>query len=63
MTTKPEVLTEDHLIYLDNLRESGITNMFGARPYLINAYRELSKKDASEILTYWMKTFSERHEL
>jgi len=63
MTNKPETLTEDHLIYLDNLRESGITNMFGARPYLINAYRELSKKEAAEILTYWMKTFSERHEL
>ena len=61
MPTKPEVATEDHLVYLDALRESGITNMFGARPYLIGAFSKLSNKEAQEILLYWMKTFSERH--
>jgi len=63
MTNKPEVLTEDHLIYLDDLRESGITNMFGARPYLIGAFPGLSSKESVNILTYWMQTFSERHNL
>jgi len=63
MTTKPEALTEDHLIYLDNLRKSGITNMFGARPYILNAFPELSSRESINILTYWMKTFSERHGL
>ena len=29
---KPEYLTEEHLLYLDQLRESGVTNMFGAVP-------------------------------
>jgi len=61
MKNKPEALTEDHLTYLDDLRESGITNMFGARPYLINAFPKLSEKEAAAILCYWMKTFSERH--
>ena len=31
---QPDFVTEEHLEYLDNLRESGITNMFGAAPYL-----------------------------
>ena len=58
---KPKFYTEDHLTYLDELRESGITNMFGARPYLINAFPELSESEAAKILIYWMQTFSERH--
>lgn len=52
---------EKYFIYLDNLRESGETNMFGARPYLMVTFPELTKNEAGEILTEWMKTFSERH--
>jgi len=58
---KPFNLTDEHLEYLDNLREDGIVNMFGARPYLQVAYPELTKKQSGDILSYWMKTFSERH--
>lgn len=61
-TIKPKALIEEHLSFLDFLKESGITNMFGARPYLMNAFPELSQKEASEILRYWMETFGERHE-
>ena len=50
-----------YLKYLDALRESGDTNMFGAVPFLEDAYPELTRKEASEILVYWMETFSERH--
>ncbi len=57
---KPEELEEEHLDYLDELRESGVTNMFGARPYLEETFN-LTSKEASQILSYWMKTFSERH--
>ena len=46
--------------YLDDLRESGETNMFGARPYLEDEF-ELNKSDAGVILSEWMTTFSERH--
>ena len=42
--------------YLDELRESGITNMFGAAPYLMEAL-ELAKKDASKYLQEWMQEF------
>ncbi len=60
MIEKPSFLKEEYLEYLDNLRESGATNMYGARPYLQKAFK-LSKEAAREILSYWMKTFSERH--
>lgn len=63
MTTieKPNCLEESHLIYLDDLRESGATNMFGAGAYLGRAFSELNRRECSDILDYWMKTFSERH--
>ena len=43
-------------IFLDNLRESGITNMFGARPYVIAEFG-YSKDKAGKVLTEWMRTF------
>ena len=53
---------DDFLVYLDELRESGVTNMFGARPYLAdNFYPVLDDKWAGKVLAYWMQTFSERH--
>lgn len=58
---KPEGLKEDHLIFLDDLRESGVVNMWGAGLYLMDGFPDLSDKQASQIHTYWMKTFSERH--
>jgi hypothetical protein len=51
--------TDEHLEFLDGLRESGVTNMFGARPYLVEEFG-LSKADASAILSEWMRTFGER---
>lgn len=51
---------ELYLEFLDDLRDSGVTNMFGARPYLMEAFPELTKDDAAEILAHWMKTFAER---
>lgn len=47
--------------FLDDLRESGITNMYGAVPYLVQEFPELSKEEAKKILLSWMETFSERH--
>lgn len=57
---RPDALEGAHLVFLDNLRASGATNMFGARPYLQRAFG-LKPKDAGAILVYWMRTFSERH--
>ena len=46
--------------YLDNLKDSGETNMFGARPYLMNRFPELTKEKAEKILSDWMDSYSER---
>ena len=58
---KPEFLTEEHLVYLDRLRESGVTNMFGAAPFILDQFPELTEKEAKQVLIYWMETFGERH--
>jgi len=42
------------------LCESGAVNMFGAAPYLQEAFRELDEAQARQALVHWMNTFSER---
>jgi hypothetical protein len=44
---------EVYFKFLDALRESGVTNMFGAAPYLAGAFT-LSNSEAREILQEWM---------
>ena len=43
--------------YLDALRESGVTNMYGAVPYLQQEFPELSydRAQAVYVLQQWMK--------
>lgn len=45
--------------YLDRLRESGETNMFGAVPYLQQKFPELSfdRAQAVYILRQWMASY------
>ena len=47
-------LTLSQYDFLDDLRESGVTNMFGAAPYLMEAF-ELNKSEAKRILIEWIK--------
>ncbi len=47
--------TLEYFKYLDNLRDSGITNMFGARPYLQEAFG-LDRHESQRVLMGWMKT-------
>lgn len=62
---RPEICTDAMLDYLDELRESGETNMFGAGPYLDAQFPELwmggdpprsyrSSINAKAVLAYWM---------
>ena len=48
-------------IFLDVVRSSGVTNMYGASPY-IEEHFNVNRKEAREFLMVWMKTFSERRE-
>jgi hypothetical protein len=44
--------------FLNILRDSGATNMFGATPYVIEEFG-LDKSEARRILSLWMKNFNE----
>ena len=46
----------DYYVYLENLRKSGTTNMFGATPYLASAFG-LNKREARTILASWMEHY------
>ena len=59
-TERPEIVSDAHLIYLDELRESGATNMWGAGEYLEHEFC-LARNESKTILIYWMNTFGERH--
>ena len=54
---RPEACLNEHLEFLDELRESGDTNMFGARPYLQREFHSLTSEESAAILGYWMQTF------
>ena len=49
--------TNEYWIYLENLRRSGITNMFGAAPYLMREFG-LDQKEAVKILVDWMNNYN-----
>lgn len=59
MIERPNIVREQHLSYLDRLRESGATNMYGAGAYVIGRFG-VNKAQAKEIVLYWMKSFEER---
>ena len=52
---------EEVFQFLDDLRESGIVNMFGAGPYVEGAFG-CKRSEAKALVVEWMKTFSERHQ-
>lgn len=58
-TERPDIVAEEHLEYLDGLRESGVTNMFGAGVYIQETFG-VTQQEALQILKYWMKTFDAR---
>lgn len=60
MTEKPENCTNDHLVFLDKLREEGSVNMYGSGINVAAEYN-ISIPQANKIVAYWMSTFSERH--
>ena len=45
--------------FLNDLRETGATNMFGATPYIQEIFG-VTKYDAQRFLVKWMETYEER---
>jgi len=48
----------EYYVYLEDLRQSGVTNMFGAGPYLQKAYG-LNPREARKVLGSWMDNYQE----
>lgn len=46
----------EYFEYLDGLRASGVTNMFGAAPFLARE-AGLDIKEARKVLSKWQKTY------
>lgn len=53
--------TAKYFAYLERLRKSGVTNMYGAVPYLQREFSELTHDHARahEILTAWMRSYDD----
>ena len=47
---------EEMFDYLETLRQSGIINMFGAAPYLQEAF-DIKRAESREILKEWMENY------
>lgn len=50
------LLTNEHKVYLEALRDSGVTNMWGAAPYIQDRF-DVSYADSKKILVEWIDTF------
>ena len=57
----PTYTEEDVFLFLDRLRESAITNMYGAGEYIRIRFPDLTRYESHRHLAKWMETFSERH--
>jgi len=55
-----EIDPKDYYEILDDLRESGEINMYGAPRWLEDNYG-LSKKDARQVFKAWADSFTKRH--
>ncbi len=53
------VAEQEILTYLNDLRNSGATNMFGALPYLQAEFPDVTKQECKRCLQLWMNTFNE----
>lgn len=56
---KPEENMKAYFEYLEALRTTGVTNMFGAAPYLMEMF-DLSQKESKRVLMEWMKSYGKK---
>ena len=50
------LMTEEHSNYLIDLRDSGVTNMWAATPYIEERFG-ITRAEAKQILLEWIKSF------
>jgi len=49
-------ISNEVFLYLEELRESGLTNMFGAVPYIEDSF-QVNKSLANKLLSTWMENY------
>ena len=49
-------MPRSEFLFLNDLRRSGVVNMFGASPYLQREFPGLTSREAMNIVAYWMRT-------
>jgi len=49
----------DVLVFLEELRQSGTTNMFNALPYMEKEFPDISKKHLLKLLQFYMQHYSD----
>jgi len=54
----PTKKLSEYFRFLDYLRISGVTNMYGASPYLVEEF-DLPRNEAKAVLSAWMQTFDD----
>ena len=54
--------TDEMHQFLNALRLSGVTNMNGATPYLMEEFPELSSREARAVLVHWIRTLNSERE-
>ncbi len=47
---------QEHFKYLNELRQSGVTNMLGAGPYLVGTFN-MTSEEARKTLCKWIDSF------
>jgi hypothetical protein len=53
-------LQEEVDLFLDELRETGAVNMFGAAPYVVAAFG-VTRWEARSLVVNWMENFGKRN--
>ena len=48
----------EYFEYLDDLRDTGVINMFGATPYIMEQF-QITKREARDVLLAWMTAVSD----
>ena len=56
--TAKKAHVREEFLFLNQLRESGVTNMFGAAPYIAEEF-DISKPEARKVLSAWMDWVNE----
>ena len=54
-------ISNEVFLYLEELRESGVTNMFGAHQYVMEDF-EISKGLAIKLVRTWMENYKNSEE-